>query len=116
MAALLLLASGRLAAGGFCDDRAGGFAPVFSDEFDGELDAASWNVEVAPPSETEGDAAAARGLRERARVGADCSGQGCISLGSCREASCTGDNAYVQQGKLLLRSQRHAGEARPPRC
>ena len=114
--AALLLASGHLAAAGFCDDRAGGFAPVFSDEFDGELDAASWNVEVAPPSETEGDAAAARGLRERARVGADCSGQGCISLGSCREASCTSDNAYVQQGKLLLRSQRHAGEARPPRC
>jgi hypothetical protein len=34
-----------------------------------------------------------------------CNGTGCIALGSCRDAACTAEDAYVRGGKLVLRSQ-----------
>jgi beta-glucanase (GH16 family) len=45
-----------------------------------------------------------------AGFGADCHGDGCVILGSCRSAMCTADNAYLENGTLVLRSQRQEAQ------
>jgi beta-glucanase (GH16 family) len=93
------------AAPSYCDDEgAGGFRTVFQDEFDGEqLDESKWNVEVAP---APGALSRRPASKQRARVRADCSGRGCIQLGSCRDAACVRSAAYLEEGALTLRSSR----------
>ena len=103
---------------GFCDDPAGGFRSVFSDEFSGKtLDETKWNIEVAAPSSsshsntTGGEGGhGRRSIRSRDRAGADCSGEGCIALGSCRDAACTKEEAFTADGALVLRSSKGSGE------
>eukprot|EP00040_Diaphanoeca_grandis_P040039 m.261035 g.261035 ORF g.261035 m.261035 type:complete len:305 (+) comp41146_c0_seq1:125-1039(+) len=82
----------------FCDGGVdGSWENVWGDDFDGTLDAQKWNVEVAP--------AAQRTMH--------CNGSSCISLGSCRDAACTMDNVYIDQGHLVLRSDRGKGSKTP---
>lgn len=42
----------------------------------------------------------------RHALGADCAGDSCVLLGSCRSAACTADNVYLENGTLVLRAQR----------
>lgn len=92
----------------FCDDDQGGFRTVFRDEFNGaKLDESKWNVEVTPaPVVEQRHSVIAERPRQRTRVRADCSGQGCIQLGSCRDAACVRSESYVDAGALTLRSSR----------
>ena len=98
-------AQAAAAAPSYCDDEgASGFRTVFQDEFDGEqLDESKWNVEVAP---APGALSRRPASKQRARVRADCSGRGCIQLGSCRDAACVRSAAYLEEGALTLRSSR----------
>ena len=73
---------------GFCDDDS--FDMVFRDEFDGaSLNTSAWTAVVAPAQPAT----------------MHCNGTGCIRLGACRDASCVASNAYLHEGKLVLRSQ-----------
>ena len=73
-----------------------GWSTVWSDHFSSPtLDATKWNVPVS-------NAASHRTL------GADCRGRDCIPLGSCRDASCTREDVYIEGGQLTMRSRRTA--------
>jgi len=74
----------------FCDDNSNGaWTTVWNDDFnDANIDVSKWNVEVSDAS--------ARTMH--------CNGTSCIALGSCRDASCLKENAYIDQGHLVLRS------------
>lgn len=103
---LNLILPGAAASVSFCDDD-GSFRTVFRDDFDGaELDERKWNIEVAPAPVQRSHLVAGEHIRQRAKVRADCSGQGCIQLGSCRDAACTRSETYVEAGELTLRSSR----------
>jgi beta-glucanase (GH16 family) len=82
------------AAPSFC--AGAGWRVVWRDEFEA-FDATKWNVaqtsDTAPPADPT-------------RPRADCHGEGCILLGSCRDAACTMDSVAVRGGRLVLTSQR----------
>ena len=75
----------------FC--AAAGWRVSWREEFDGErLNTSVWNVE--------------QGAGTIRRSNADCRGQSCIPLGSCRDAYCHHDNVRLSDGQLILTSQR----------
>jgi hypothetical protein len=119
-----------VASSSFCD--AGeDWRSIWADEFDGDLiDASKWTITVGTwpaASSSPAAAAASHALHSRewgaaaaphaaataattAGLGADCHGDGCVILGSCRSAACTADNAYLENGTLVLRSQRQEAQ------
>ena len=79
----------------FCS--AAGWHAVWSDHFTGaELNESKWNVPVSSVK--------AHGQTSSA----DCRGQTCIPLGSCREASCTREDVSLADGALVMRTRRTA--------
>ena len=121
-------------AASFCDPSTD-WATEWTDEFAGpEIDTEKWSVTVGvKPATAASDRLATEniqprhGAREssdavplvsgakftgrnlpqaRHALGADCAGDSCVLLGSCRSAACTADNVYVENGTLVLRSQR----------
>lgn len=96
--ALVALCVSSVGAASFCDGA--GWSIEWRDEFDADvLDETKWRVELSPNG--------------TGPLGADCHGEGCDSLGSCRDARCTRDNVYLERGNLVLRS-RWEGDAASP--
>ena len=113
------------AAPSFCSPGVG-WSLEWSDEFNGaEIDAEKWTVTVGVkpthqrpdvPSLFDGNRkhsdsdplASPKLPSPLGAVGfnADCAGDSCVLLGSCRSAACTADNVYLENGTLVLRSQR----------
>ena len=90
----------------FCDPDSA-WTSEFADEFDGSaLNDEVWTVTVGKKA-TEAPLTHSAG---ESYFGADCLGDDCILLGSCRSAACTAGNVYLDNGTLVLRSQRQAVE------
>ena len=74
-----------------------GWHAVWSDHFAGsELNESKWNVPVSSV-EVHNETSSA-----------DCAGQACIPLGSCRDASCTREDVSIRDGALVMRTRRTA--------
>ena len=98
---LNLILPGAAASVSFCDDD-GSFRTVFRDDFDGaELDERKWNIEVAPAPVQRSHLVAGEHIRQRAKVRADCSGQGCRNVASvcasgCWSQACEGNGMWCR--------------------
>ena len=127
LSSLVLGASTAITAASFCDPVPEEWDQIWAEEFDSSstLNESRWTVTVGKKEVTFPTTNAVDNkqhpLKTNARMaprgagfGADCEGDDCVLLGSCRSATCTADNVYIENGTLVLRSLRLNASATDP--